>query len=141
MKYANCHKNLKKESLMKAIVVGLVLLSSSAFARDSQWSLCKTSTMIYEEKETLLLNRYEHRSNDGMGRTTDLTLIFGGHLLTGAFDSTEVDTGAVTLSSETSSFTGTILLKNNAVQLRGTLSLDGAETPLASNFRCEVLRD
>lgn len=127
---------------MKAIVLGLtVILSSSAFARDSEWSICKTSTMIYEEKETLLLNRYEHRSDDGMGRTTDLTLIFGGHLLTGAFDSTEVDTGAVTLKSETSSFTGTVLLKSNSVQLKGTLNLNGAETPLASSFRCELLRN
>lgn len=128
---------------MKSSIFALCLFTTvSAFAHDSLWSLCKTKTDLYGENETLLLNLYEHRNAHGDGRDNDLTLIFGGHLLTDVFDSTLVSSGPLKLKSKTSSFKGTIQLNDYSnVDLKGVLTLNGSPTPLNAKFICEVLRD
>lgn len=128
---------------MKISIAAILLVSTfSAFAHDSLWSLCRTKTDLYGENETVLLNLYEHRNSRGDGRDNDLTLIFGGHLLTGVFDSTEVTSGPVKLKSKTSHFKGTLNLNDySSVDLKGVLTLNGSSTPLNAKFTCEVLRD
>ncbi|GEM_PF-767981 len=128
---------------MKISILALFCFTTfSAFAHDSLWSLCRTKTVIYGESETLILNLYEHRNSHGDGRDNDLTLIFGGNLLSGVFDSTDVFSGPVKLKSKTSRFDGTINLNDySTVDLKGELNLNGSKTPLDAKFTCEVLRD
>lgn len=125
-----------------SILTFLLMMSASSFAHDSLWSLCRTKTIIYEENETLILNLYEHRNSHGDGRDNDLTLIFGGNLLSGVFDSTDVFSGPLKLKSKTSRFDGFIHLNDySTVDLKGVLNLNGSKTPLNAKFICEVLRD
>jgi hypothetical protein len=110
-------------------------------AHDSLWSLCRTKTEIYGEKETLILNEYEHRNSSGDGRDTELKLIFGGNLLAGVFNSTDVSSGPITLKSNKSRFKGIVKLSDDSVELNGVLNLNGSNTILKAKFDCEVLRD
>lgn len=127
---------------MKQMIILLTLLVSlPVMAHDSLWSLCRTKTVIYGDEETLILNEYEHRNSSGDGRDTDLKLIFGGNLLSGVFNSTDVSSGPITLKSKSSRFKGIVKLRDGSVELNGVLNLYGSKTILKAKFDCEVLRD
>lgn len=128
---------------MKALLMILSLsFMSSAFAKDSDWKLCVGDVVLYEETVKLVVNLYEHRNAEG-GRSTDLTLIYGGNVLVGGFNSTESDEGPVTLKNENSFFRGSakVSYENETLTLLGRLSLFGSVTPLKANLKCKTLQN
>ena len=89
----------------KAIAIALMvsaLAASSVFAADS---VC-----MLGDNGKIALSTFEHRSGTGDGRVTEVTLIFGMHLLRGRLIDT--DSGPVTLKEaagkDSYSFRGTI---------------------------------
>lgn len=127
--------------MKNAVVLLATLVSISAFAHDSTWKLCQGETQLFGEKETILVNLYEHRSPSG--RATDLTLIFGGNILTGSFDSTDSDAGKVNLTQQGSSFTGEAKVDYSAesLEIKGALSLSGSTTSVNSILTCKTIRE
>lgn len=129
---------------MKNVFLAILCLGfmNSAFAKDSDWKLCVGDVVLYEETVKLVVNLYEHRNGEG-GRATDLTLIYGGNVLTGGFNSTESDEGAVALKNENSLFRGTakVSYEKETLQLLGRLSLFGSATPLRANLSCQTLQN
>ncbi len=113
---------------------------NTAFAKDSTWNLCVGDVTIFEEKVKLVVNVYEHR-NGAEGRQTELTMIYGGHVLLGAFDNTEADQALVNLKNEYSFYQGLAAVdySKNTLTLRGKISLNESESPLSAKFRCTNL--
>lgn len=113
--------------------------SSSVFARDSLWNLCQGDVELFQEKTKLVVNVYEHRKD--LGRETNLALLFGGHILTGSFDSTESDRSKVILKNTQSAiFKGFAKIDYAA----HTLTLDGfldlvESTEVHAKLKCKVL--
>ncbi len=130
--------------MKKTLVLLATLISTSAFAHDSTWKLCQGQSTLFGDQETILVNLYEHR-NSADGRATDLTLIFGGNLLNGSFDSTENDSGKVILEQDKykSKFSGmaTVNYSSNTLALKGTLNLSGSTTSVDSLLSCKTIRD
>lgn len=127
---------------MKMILTSLlVLLSTTIFAKDSTWQLCQGETVLFAEKTKLVVNVYEHRNGAG-GRETDLTFIYGGHTLTGSFDSTDSDVGIVELKNEKlSTFEGVVQVdyQDSSVDLAGILTLGEAATKMHADLKCKTL--
>ncbi len=62
---------------MKTLMLSLFLLTTSVFAKDSLWVLCKSNNLV--------MNILEHR--DGAdGRVAEVTLIYGSHVAKGTLD-------------------------------------------------------
>jgi hypothetical protein len=119
----------------------ILTFSTSAFARDSLWSLCLGDVEIFQEKTKLVVNVYEHRKD--LGRETNLTLIFGGHTLEGSFDSTESDRAKIILKNTQSSIFRGFAKIDYAVH---TITLDGIldlaeSTTVHAKLKCKTLRD
>lgn len=127
--------------MKKLILVLLALSSGPALARDSLWTLCEGKTQLFGADETILVNQYEHRSGAD-SRTTQLTLIFGGHLLSGSFDSTSLPNEVIVLTQGNAVFVGRVRLAANTLELNGNLSLvAGSASPLVSSLTCRTIRD
>lgn len=60
--------------------------------------------MMFNERHNFILNVYEHRNGLAL-RATDLTLIMGGYVLHGSFNSTDSYTANVVLRDGASSST------------------------------------
>ena len=120
----------------------LSLLSVPAFARDSTWKMCIGSTQLFDVPAKLAVNVFEHRNSTGDGRVTELTLIYGGHVLQGNFDSTEDDSGKILLKQDDSTFTGftEVDYEHDLLILTGKLDL-GIETDVIAVLKCETLGD
>lgn len=127
---------------MKKLLLALVMLGSahSLFAKDSTWNLCQGKVVLFEEDTRLVVNVYEHRSPEG--RATELTLIYGGSTLIGTLDSTENDSGNVLLKNDHgSTYEGQVAVdyQTNKISLAGTLTLNGAPSPLKTQMKCATL--
>lgn len=125
-----------KKALLFILCAGFL---NTAFAKDSTWKLCVGDVVLYEETVKLVVNVFEHRNAEG--RATDLTLIYGGNVLKGGFNSTENDSGVVILKENQSFFRGTAAVdySEDTLALKGRLSLFGSVTPLEAKIRCETL--
>jgi hypothetical protein len=123
----------------KAAVLAIVcsaLFASIAFARDSTWML--------GDNGKIALNTLEHRSGSG-GRVTEVTLIFGMHLLRGKL--VDTDSGPITLKEAGSSkysytFGGTIGVdyQTNKMTVKGKIMAGSDEiSNINSTFRGKQL--
>lgn len=126
---------------MKRLLL-LALYSGSyceAFAKDSDWKLCKGEVTLYSEPVKLVVNAYEHRN--GEGRAADLTFIYGGHVLKGSLNTTEATSGTVKLRDGSSSFKGTVAIDYPAgiINLSGKLTLNKEVSDLNAVLECETL--
>jgi hypothetical protein len=84
---------------MKSAFFGLLttFLTTTIFASDSSWLLCKNSKHQNPHDELVpVVSIYEHR-NGTEGRKTEVYLIYGMHLLTGSLLNT--DSGKIILKS------------------------------------------
>lgn len=126
-----------KKALLVVLCAGFL---NTAFAKDSTWKLCVGDVVLYEETVKLVVNVFEHR-NGSDGRKTDLTMIYGGNVLKGGFDSTESDAGTVILKENESFYRGRAAVDytNETLALKGTLSLFGSTTPINATISCETL--
>lgn len=124
--------------MKKTIAATILLFSLSASARDSLWNLCIGDAVLFMEDHKLVVNVYEHRN--GLGRATELTMIFGGHTLTGTFDNTEGDTGSVILKNARSTFKGRVAVDylENTITLNGVLDVS-AKTDVKVKLNCQTL--
>lgn len=124
----------------KATVLAIVcsaLFASIAFARDS--------TCMLGDNGKIALSTFEHRSATGDGRVTEVTLIFGGHLLRGKLVNT--DSGPITLKEAGSSkynytFGGTIGVdyQTNKMSVKGKITAGSDEiSNINSTFRGKEL--
>lgn len=137
----NAHQLLVSGAPMKKALF-LILCSgflNTAFAKDSTWKICIGDVVLYEEEVKLVVNVFEHRAEDG--RSTDLTLIYGGNVLGGNFDSTENDSGTTILKNDNSTFKGTATVdySEDTLALDGVLTLFGEPTKLQDTLQCETL--
>jgi hypothetical protein len=95
---------------------------------DSAWLMCRSSRVA--------VNVFEHRAQNGMDRSTDYVLLFGGFVLTGTVVN---DAEAVSLNGPGASFTGTLSIDfttNKSAKLGGTLTLDGEAFSAAQDLAC-----
>lgn len=125
---------------MKTIIALVAIaMTSSTFAADSSWLLCKGKAVLFESRVNLVVNSHEHRTAEG--RENSLTLIYGAHLLNGNLDTTENDSGSIVLKNDQSNFTGTVSVDYNKgiMTLNGTLNLQGEESVLKTRLVCEAL--
>lgn len=124
----------------KATVLAIVcsaLFASGAFARDS---IC-----MLGDNGKIALTTLEHRSAAGDGRVTEVTLIFGMHLLRGKL--VDTDSGPVTLKETGSSkynytFGGTIGVdyQTNKMSVKGKITVGSDEiSNINSTFRGKEL--
>jgi len=112
---------------------------SSAHALDSNWKRCEDDVVLYDDMVNLEVNIYEHRN--GNGKTADLTLIYGGHVLRGSYSTTESTTGEVKLKGDKASFKGfaTFYYGRGILDLKGVLLSNNVATALNANLECETL--
>lgn len=140
--------NKKKTTSKLALVLFLttVVVNTPVMAKDSIWKLCKgsfTTSNELNEANTypILVNLFEHRNSNGDGRETDLTLIYGGNVLSGTFDSTEKDSGKIILKKSNTDFTGNISIDyvTESMNLKGKLNLLNFKTLLQTELKCETI--
>jgi hypothetical protein len=115
----------------KTAVLGILcsaLFASLAFAADS--------SCILGDNGKIALSTFEHRSAKGDGRMTEVTLIFGVHLLRGTL--TNTDSGPITLKEMGSSkynykFVGTIGVdyQTKKMTVKGKIT-DGTGTEISN---------
>lgn len=126
-----------KKALLLVLCSGFM---SQAFAKDSTWLMCIGDATLFEESAKLAVNVYEHRN--GEGRATEFTMIYGGHVLTGTFNSSESDSGlAILKNAQKSFYRGTVATdySENTLSLKGRLVLNGEGTALETKLNCETL--
>ncbi|MBC7712825.1 MAG: hypothetical protein H7177_05775 [Rhizobacter sp.] len=129
-----------KKALFLVLCAGFL---NTAMAKDSTWNLCVGDVTIFEDNVKLVVNVYEHRSPTGDGRVTELTMIYGGNVLAGSFDSTENDAGVAILKQNASFYRGNVVVDYNesTIALKGRLSLSGSVTPLEATLKCDTLEN
>ncbi len=115
---------------------------NTAMAKDSTWKLCVGDVVLFEEKVKLVVNVFEHR-NGAENRQIDLTMIYGGNVLTGTFDNTETNQASVMLKNDSSFFRGTAAVdfEKDLLALRGRISLFGSVSTLSATIRCATLEN
>lgn len=109
---------------MKLFFCSLLMcfISFNSYAADSTWLICKNIIHGNPHNELVpVLSIFEHR-NGTSGRKTEITLIYGSHLLTANLKN--ADEGKIHLKSplrKDDSFKGSIKINytENSVQLRG----------------------
>jgi hypothetical protein len=126
---------------LKRLVAGtfcVLFFVSTGWAADS--------TCLLGDNGKIAVTTFEHRTSTG-GRATDVTLIFGTHLLRGEL--VDVDSGPVTLKATGKGkennyiFTGTINVDYDGkkMTLKGKLKVDGTEiSNFNTTFRCKQLQ-
>ena len=122
---------------MKSLFFALAMTVSAlnANAADSTWFLCENGSVV--------VNSLEHRSANGKGRVTSLTLMVGEHIVQGALD--DVDSGLVSFKDSgknVDGFEGLVSLdyQNNTLSLKGELRLDGEPIALNSSLKCKEMQ-
>ncbi len=120
---------------LTTFVTTLYVLSLPSQAADSRWLLCDDGNLV--------LNLLEHRSADGQGRATALTLLLGANVFSGQL--TNTDAGKVILSSlpkNKGSFRGDVAVNHQKklVSLNGTITLSENIFNLRTQLKCKELR-
>ena len=122
-------------------IVGTLVFSTVAFARDSAWLL--------GDNGKVAVNIFEHRA--GMGRATGVTLIYGSFFLHGELHDT--NSGKITLvlsdpqPANRYTFTGTISIdyEKSQLTLKGAMTDGTADhteiEKLNSTIKCKPLGD
>jgi hypothetical protein len=123
--------------LVKSIILATIFSFSSlpCQASDSLWLLC--------DNGKLAMNLLEHRSADGQGRVTSLTLLLGMNNLSGQL--TNTDSGKVLLTSNPknkTSFNGNVAVNysKKVVSLNGILKLSGERFSINTQLQCKEMR-
>lgn len=93
-----------------------------AFAKDSDWKICKGDSILYGERTKIIMNVYEHRNANG--RTANMAFIYGGNILRGSLNTTDSTSGAIKLQDGKSLFKGAVVLDYPI----STLSISGKVT-------------
>lgn len=109
----------------------LLTLSTTAYAGDSAWLSCKSKNLV--------LNVFEHRSENPFNRETDLTMIYGGRILVGGLGDGANDNLVALLKgseTETASVAVSIDYIKNQVKLEGMLVLEGTKFDISQNLKC-----
>jgi hypothetical protein len=123
--------------LIKPIVIATILslwcLPSQA--ADSLWLLC--------DDGHLAMNLLEHRSADGKGRVTSLSLLLGSNTFAGRMNNT--NSGKVLLVSTPkgkNSFNGNVAVdySKKAIALKGILNLNGSRFKVNTQLECKEMR-
>jgi hypothetical protein len=116
-----------------------LITMSDAFGLDSDWKLCKGEAIIFENDVKIVVNAFEHRN--GNGRAVDLTLIYGGNILRGSYNTTESTSGVVTLKGADSSFKGNVAIDygRGIMNLSGKMTMAKSGSSLKANLECETL--
>ncbi len=128
--------------MKSGIILVAMMLSAGAYAKDSTWKLCEGNTNISGSVTTTVLNMFEHRTEKG--RATDLTLIYGGHVLSGSLDTTDTEAGKVELKGTSGSYEGDVNIDSgiDGVYLQGTLTLNGTKMSVVdANLYCKIIED
>jgi hypothetical protein len=123
--------------LIKSIVIATMLSfwCLPAQAADSLWLLC--------DDGHLAMNLLEHRSTDGKGRVTALSLLLGSNTFTGQL--TNTNSGKVVLVATPkgkNSFNGNVAVDypKKAIALKGILNLNGSRFKVNSQLECKEMR-
>lgn len=121
------------KTLLSVIALALTLFTAQAEARDSTWLLCDNGGLV--------LNVLEHRVSID-DRTSELTLIYGAHVLEGQL--LGVYEGDVKLSSRYAQgpkFEGRLSLDfaKKVALIRGDLFLDDEKFALSDRLACKEL--
>lgn len=118
---------------MKFLISLLALsFTTSLFAADSSWLLCKGKVVIEGSQMNIVINSLEHRAGmDDEGnskRVNDITLIVGNRLIVGQLDTSNDMNGSVVLATAdgASKFDGVVMFDYTkpTMTLRGKLVLD-----------------
>lgn len=114
------------------VLAGFVLsLSLPAQARDSKWLICSD--------DHLVLNVYEHRAGSDQ-RATDMKLIFGERMMSGALQNT--DDGMILLRGKDDDFfRGRISVDYSELKvgMTGNALLGGAKREIDALFGCKEM--
>lgn len=116
------------------------IFNTNAFALDSDWKICKGEVILFDDSVNLVVNAYEHRN--GKGRAADITFIYGGHVLRGAYNTSESTSGAITLKGNNNSiFNGKIAIDygRGILNLTGNVTLNKAVSDVKAALECETL--
>ena len=122
----------------------LSTISFNSFAADSTWLICKNAIHGNPQNELVpVISLFEHR-NGTSGRETEITLIYGIHLLTGSLKNT--DQGKITLKSPSKkddSFKGIIKINyaDNSLLLKGNYITypNSTQQYYEFNIACEAI--
>jgi len=122
---------------VKSVIIGIMLsfLSLPAMASDSLWLLC--------DNGNLAMNLLEHRSADGQGRVTSLSLLLGINNFSGQL--TNTNSGKVFLTStpkDENNFIGDVAVNysQRVISLKGTLNLTGSRFNINTQLKCKEMR-
>ena len=126
---------------MKRLLL-LALFSGSfceAFAKDSDWKICRGEVTLFNENVKIIVSSYEHRV--GIGRANDMTFIYGGNVLHGSLDTSEDVSGPVKLTGNKSTFKGTagVNYQTGILSLKGKLTLNKSSNVIDTDLTCETL--
>ena len=113
------------------VLVSTLILPAAVFARDSEWLL--------GDNGHVAVNILEHR--EGMGRATDIVLIYGSHFLHGTL--TDTNAGKVVLKEAGKSgyvFTGTVGVDYDTKQitLQGKLGDADAQHTVIATYDTKI---
>lgn len=131
---------------MKLILFALIgLIAQPLLASDSTWLLCKGSTELFGQQQSLVVNVFEHRSG-AEDRETEFVLIYGGHTFTGGLldskGNAEVVLTATAAQTNYATYKGTAEVDFDSRTLRLDGELDLYEkTPVNAFFECETLEN
>lgn len=118
---------------MKFLINILALsFTTSLFAADSSWILCKGKVVVEGSQMNIVINSLEHRAGmDDEGnskRVNDITLIMGNRLIVGQLDTSNDMNGTVALATSdgSSRFDGIVIFDYSkpSMTLRGKLVVD-----------------
>jgi hypothetical protein len=117
-----------------ALTTILTLWSLPTYAADSSWLLCDDSH--------LAMNLLEHRSADGRGRVTSLSLLVGSNTFAGRLNNT---TSAKVLLISTpkgkNNFNGNVAVDyaKKVIVLKGLLNLNGSRFKVNTQLECKEM--
>jgi len=132
----NLHKFGRNCLVILAISsLNTTLVENPVQASDSLWLLCDNSH--------LALNLLEHRSADGQGRVTSLSLLLGVNIFSGQLNDT--NSGKVILKSiakNKSNFIGylSVNYSQETVSLKGILDLTDGRFNINTRLKCKEMR-
>lgn len=134
---------------MKFLISVLALsFTTSLFAADSSWLLCKGKVDLEGSKMNIVINSLEHRAGvDDEGnqkRVNDITLIMGNRLIVGQLDTSDDMNGSVALATadSKSKFDGIVMFDYTkpTLILRGKIVLDEElSSTVAVKTTCEYM--
>lgn len=113
---------------MKRFLLTIIALLSakSAFAGDAAWTVCTSRTFV--------ISAFEHRAT-GDTRKTEITLIYGGHVVQGALLE---NSDKIELKSAALNFDGEIITnyKTNKMNMTGAMVISGETFDIGELLKC-----